>query len=309
MVKCCNEPFPMIELKVYDRSTFNEEEWNHWQVQSESNGVNTALWLLDMVAPNFKIIADQKRQFVLPFYEKKKYFIKYAIQPKYLQQFVAIGLKSNDLDLYSQAWKMINSNYRFVAIQLPVRHLIGQVRSNYILNLKPDYELQLAGYNENTKRNIKKAITSNTSIIESANVQEAIEIFNETKGVKINKKDVNGDALLHKILQKATHHGALNAYTAFNSQGVLAYAFFINHRNESLFLFSATKVRNTGALACIIDHHIRKIAGKMQTLNFEGSDFPPLAKFYQGFGALLQPYSLLRSNRLGWPMKLFVPKV
>jgi hypothetical protein len=39
-------------------------------------------------------------------------------------------------------------------------------------------------------------------------------------------------------------------------------------------------------------------------LDFEGSDHPGIAHFYENFGSINQPYFFYRHNRLPWPLRL-----
>jgi hypothetical protein len=48
----------------------------------------------------------------------------------------------------------------------------------------------------------------------------------------------------------------------------------------------------------LFDQLIREFAGQDLILDFEGSDLPGVARFYQKFGPQNQPFSFWKSNRL-----------
>jgi hypothetical protein len=58
--------------------------------------------------------------------------------------------------------------------------------------------------------------------------------------------------------------------------------------------------RNQAASHQLIDAVIREYAGKEYWLDFEGSDVPGIAFFFEGFGAQPEYYYYLRENRLPW---------
>ena len=55
-----------------------------------------------------------------------------------------------------------------------------------------------------------------------------------------------------------------------------------------------------GASHALIDAFIKDHAGQDLILDFEGSDIPNLAFFYNGFGATEEIYPALKINKLPW---------
>ncbi len=58
--------------------------------------------------------------------------------------------------------------------------------------------------------------------------------------------------------------------------------------------------RQKGSSHQLIDAVIKENAGKDIFLDFEGSDIPGIAFFFEGFGAQPEYYYYLRENRLPW---------
>jgi hypothetical protein len=63
--------------------------------------------------------------------------------------------------------------------------------------------------------------------------------------------------------------------------------------------------RDKGANHFLIDRLINEFAASDLYLDFEGSDLPGVAHFYQNFGGIDQPYFYYYYNKLPWPLRLF----
>jgi hypothetical protein len=80
----------------------------------------------------------------------------------------------------------------------------------------------------------------------------------------------------------------------------LAGAFFLLAPRGPLYLFGTTTpaARQNGAMTLVFDRLISDFSGKQGlVLDFEGSALPGLARFYQGFGAVQEPYHTLHMRR------------
>jgi hypothetical protein len=55
----------------------------------------------------------------------------------------------------------------------------------------------------------------------------------------------------------------------------------------------------------LVDSVIKEFAGTSLTFDFEGSDLPGVKSFYENFGAVNEPYFIVKYNNLPWPFYLF----
>ena len=78
--------------------------------------------------------------------------------------------------------------------------------------------------------------------------------------------------------------------------------FFSFHGNRIYYMlaWNNEQGRHLGASHYLIDTVIKEYAGKDYWLDFEGSDIPGIAFFFEGFGATPETYYFLRINRLPW---------
>ncbi len=59
-----------------------------------------------------------------------------------------------------------------------------------------------------------------------------------------------------------------------------------------------------GATHLLMYETIKKFSDTDFILDFEGSDFPEFARFYQQYGAISEIYKMVKINNLPWPVSL-----
>jgi hypothetical protein len=81
---------------------------------------------------------------------------------------------------------------------------------------------------------------------------------------------------------------------------VLASAVFFYSHQRAYYILPGNHPdgRKAGASHLLIDAFIKDHAGSDLVLDFEGSDVPGLQFFYASFGAVEEPYTAIRHNRL-----------
>ena len=110
------------------------------------------------------------------------------------------------------------------------------------------------------------------------------------------------------IIQGSTHY--INTWRKKEKQYVMAtflrkkislpQPFFSLAQNRIYYMlaWNNEEGRQKGASHQLIDAIIKENAGKDIWLDFEGSDIPGIAFFFEGFGAQPEYYYYLRENRL-----------
>ncbi|HRF27551.1 MAG TPA: hypothetical protein PKW54_09435, partial [Ferruginibacter sp.] len=65
--------------------------------------------------------------------------------------------------------------------------------------------------------------------------------------------------------------------------------------------------KKKGANYFLFDQVIREFSGNPLSLDFEGSDVPGIAYFYEKFSDKKEIYPFIRLNRLPWPLRILKP--
>jgi hypothetical protein len=156
-----------------------------------------------------------------------------------------------------------------------------------------------SGYNENTKRNYKKAVNQKLSIQQLEDTDLVIKAFKENKGDQI--ADINEDSyhLLKKLMVHwmAEKNGSISA--VFDGDQLAAIGYFLTWKKTVIYYKGAVTEygRANGAMHFLIDQEIEKQLGTCDTFDFGGSNIDSVSRFYKGFGGKDRNYYFYEYKR------------
>lgn len=293
-----------LSIRHVKRSEVDPVRWDAC-IHAASNGSPYALHdYLDALTPDWEALVTADYSFVMPLPVRKKWNIRYLYQPFLVPHLGVYGKMPNESVL--QAFlEAIPKNIRWIDLTLNPGSIPEtgayniHYRTNYILPLSPDYEALRAGYRENHRRNLRRAEQSGFQIIRHYAVREIFELAETYLGPR-------GHFPLHQKetriewAERWVRAGRAETYGVVMGGRLLAAAFFLLHRDRAYYLIVGNHPdgKTLGASHTLIDAFIRDHAGQPITLDFEGSDVPSLAYFYQGFGASEERFGWIRINRL-----------
>jgi len=273
-----------------DREKYDQCIWN------ASNGVIYAMsWYLDAVAPDWQLLATPDYSFVMPVPRKQKFGIPYLLQPWMCQQLGVFSPENISEEIYRRFMKKIPAVG--CILQLNSGNLFGQkeLRPNYILDIRPDYETIRSRYHNNTRTDLKKAAEAGLLIDYRTDYTAIIELTRQHSpyytgkivdiATQLAEKAHENDSLLVRCVRDKTTSELLSAVLFFRWKNRLYY----------LLPVSTDKGKKTGAMRFLIDHFIAEFAGKDYWIDFEGSAIPSVAQFYRNFGAVVEWYPVFRS--------------
>lgn len=280
-------------------------------VQQHNNGLlySTSTYL-NALCENWEgiIVNDYEAIVALPI--KKKWGVRYAYIPPFVQQLGVIGqiddLASVDLLKIIQdavAYADIHFNFANDSLlqKIPVTH-----RTNMVIPLnQPLLQIQ-AQYSNDLRENIRKAV-SQSLVYTTAGLQEAIDHFQKQYAARMKHilpTDYTHFLRLCGQLQQ-TGQCLVRAVTNTDRE-LLAIAVFLKDDRRIYNLMNTTLPagRDKEANHFLLDNVISEFAGQSLLFDLEGSDIPGVKKFYTSFGAINQPYFYYHYNGLPWPMRL-----
>lgn len=276
----------------------------HWDICIENapNGLlYSTSWYLDAVAPGWEALVAGDYEFIFPLPVKRKYGLKYLIQPNYIQKFNVIG-KGVTKEVEEQFFKYLLKNYLYVNMRIVTSHLAGKqfkgVNINFELDLSKGYDELHSGFSKNHKKNINSALNKELHIEEERSYSELIEFTKENLSVKTThlKQRIWSDMqLLVSSIEKEGESKILSVYSSGREK--LATALITKHKNRWYLLFnSATNEgRKKRAHYLMLNHFIKENAGTNAILDFEGSNIQSIAYFFEGFGAVQSTYCTLKA--------------
>jgi len=300
-------------IRYLPHNQISKKKWDDCISRSFNGNIYAWSWYLDIVSPEWCALVEEDYSRVMPLPAKEKFRIPYLFQPWFTQQ---LGLFSQP-ELHSgkllEFLNTIPETYRLIDINLNTHNHFSEAdiylteQLNFELDLIPAYESLSKRYSDNLKRNLQKAEKSGLSLVKGMKPEVIVDLFRKNKGKSLSHIGETQYSLLTRLAYSLIHKGMGEVWGCIDGMNqVTAGVIWANSHNKIIFLFSATSSegRNQGAMAWLIDAMIRKRSGSSQTLDFEGSNDPNLARFYAGFGSTRVNYYRYRKNRLPWPLKV-----
>jgi len=276
------------------------KKWDQTILTSATPFVFAQSFYLNATCPQWDALIIGDYESVFPLTHKTKFGFTYLPQPPFTSQLGAFG-KVN-LEIEQLFFKYITQHYKLIDIELNISNKIASEfitpKNTYILNYQSEYK-----FNQNTKRNINKAIDNGLIVerVEDKDVillsQKYLNPFLENE-VNLTKSTI---ALLDDLLKNSIESKTLFTFKVLDkNQTIKALGHFICNGKHALYLKGTNfdKADNSGSMHLLMKHAIEFFANKSTFFDFGGGSKQGLANFYMGFGGQVSTYSFLQVNRL-----------
>jgi len=293
-----------LNIDFFHRHEIDDERWNRSIDKAFNGNIYAYTWYLDVVSPGWGALATTDYNYLFPLPVKKKYGISYIIQPLLCQQLGLYSSKHISPDLTDQFIESIPSKFRYVNINLNIHNKTEKYsnhttrRKTYMLDLLNYNEQTFKNYNQNTKRNIFKAIAHDLTFTPLLNPNEFLKVYRQYGFMVDRKKDIK---TIEKLIETLiTHNKAIIAGVADKYSQTGAVALFAESHNTLHYLLGAAEpeIKKKGAMFFTMDGVIRNNSGMDKVLDFEGSMIPSIERFFSGFGAKPCIYLNYQQNTL-----------
>ena len=263
------------------------------------NGVCESQW-------DALIYKDYEAVFPLPF--KKKFGIKYLVQPVFCQQLGAFGSTVN-----------VSTNHflsaipkRFLRVRLQLNPYFDQtnevesiqtkpagiIASSGKLTTKTNMTIQLSqplDYNKDCKKNLHRLAELPIEYkINAISIREAIDTYRKAWG---KQNPELGDEHYQLFANACSEKLSFTVTAHHQTEGTLlgAAIFLITPENtkRSLHYVCAGPTeagKSIGVMHGIIDFILNRYKGENMLFDFEGSSIASVASFYKKFGATEEPF-------------------
>ncbi len=291
-------------LKLLQRKEIDILKWDDLIAHSPAETIYPYSWYLDSVAENWSALVVDDYRFVMPVVWKKKAGMKYIYQPFYTQQLGVFSREYVDPDLIKMLLRFLYKRFRFAGINFNTKNLLmedGPImvddKSNYVMTLNQDYETLYNGFTTNAKRNIRKSIEFSEQVERNLPVEELVRLKRENDVIPRSKDDYSWMVRLFETIHTK---GKGKIYATRTGSEITAAAFFAFSKTRAIYLLSASsqKGKEQRGMFRIVDAFIKDHAGSGIILDFEGSNIPSVARFFNGFGAQAEIYQSVSFNRL-----------
>lgn len=305
------EERPTIPTIVYTiHAAIDKQRWDECILKSYNGLVYSTTTYLDTMAGDWDALVMNDYEAVLPLPWRRKFGINYIYPPAFTQQLGVTSLYKEDEHRVAAFLQAIPTKFRHVEINLnatnPLKADSLVARNNFLLPLSDEYNMLRRAYSRSAIRNITKAVNNKIQVIENARAAEIFKLhrnrFKDGIGTKARDYE-NLLALVNKFIE--SNH--CYCIAAMNSQGhLVAGSIYLIFKNRLYFVLNGNTPESleNGATHLLLDHTIRNFSGRGFVLDFEGSDHPSFARFYQQYGATRETYHFIKYNRLPWPLKI-----
>lgn len=293
-----------------NHTEIDKHRWDKCVETSLSGSVYGMSWYLDCVSPGWQglILDDYTAVFPLPV--KRKLGLKYLVQPYFAQQFSVYG-NAVDSILYQKVLDFVSRHYKYsvlclneeMAMEVCESELVKQM--NFELSLNASYQELFEGYSRHNKRNVKASYKNNLEIKQLNDKDDFIDFYvSNLKKILKGVKPLFWDTLT-KIVNNLDENGNGEILGVY-SEGKLISASCIVKTNRRIYLLAnaSNEVgRKKRGQNFLFDYVIRQYAESDLVLDFEGSNIPSIAYFFEGFGAVKTTYFSMLDNNLPWWIK------
>jgi hypothetical protein len=297
---------PGRTIKYLRRGEIDTTRWDQC-ISTASNGLVYAYsFYLDHMSRHWDALVMGDYEAVMPLTWNRKWGISYLYQPAFT---ASLGVFGNGLtkERVLRMLDAIPKKFRLIEIELNKDNVFDfgfPLRNNFVLDLARPYEDISAGYNDNLRRNLKKASAQQLRYETNIDPDLVLTISEDANRSNYKTSDFKRFSQLCNYLCQRNEALACGVFTEENELAASALFFFSHHRAYYILVGNPAGKRIEGASHFLIDRFIATHASRNMLLDFEGSDIEGLANFYGSFGAQAEQYASLRINRLPWWVKL-----
>ena len=280
------------------RKELNVVKYNDCIENSIQSRIYAFSWYLDIVADNWDVLVLNDYEAVMPVPWKQKYFIKYVTQPFFCQQLGVFSKHEISNEVIRNFIKEIPNKFFRISLQLNAENSIDGERlvkkNNYVLALNKTSEVLIAGFSNNRKRDLKKAISSSLIIDEDISVKEFFKFY--LLNDKYYDKHNSIKNVLENILQ--IKNGSLKLYGVRSNGVLISCVLLLDDMKRVTYLVPVHNnlSKKNGAMTLLITTIIKKYQNSEYILDFEGSMVKGVASFYKSFGSEVESYSVFTKS-------------
>ena len=171
----------------------DKSKWDDCINRSVNTIIYAHSWYLDIVSPGWDALVEDEYVTLFPLTHNRKFGVSYLFQPYFTQQLGLFTRNHLTEKLVSDFLDSIPRKFRFVEINLNSLNKVDpslyhtSPRVNLELDMIDTYENLRKNYDQNVKRNLKKAFESSITIQRKVAPDELITLFRENYGSKEKK--------------------------------------------------------------------------------------------------------------------------
>ncbi|MEM9836093.1 MAG: GNAT family N-acetyltransferase [Bacteroidota bacterium] len=285
------------------RQSIDEAAWDASLAKSTNRRIYAASWYLDLVTNqqwNALVSTDYQYLFPLPFHRKLLGLAQ--VQRPFLCQQLGLFGPSISPSILSEFIRAIPESYRRIELSLnsECRLEALAVRTNFELSLQGSITEIRAHYSKSLKKRIRRA-TAHLSLTATDDIPTIVELYQAEIGARLGWTKATFSRV-QRILKSCHARGQLKAYLVHHTASgkLVAGGCFLLGFDRVINVFGAANQagKELSATHFLTDQVIEIHQATHSIFDFEGSDIPGIAAFFQSFAPALVPYYHLQRDTL-----------
>jgi hypothetical protein len=279
-------------------------KWDNCIAGADNGLIYSFSWYLDHMAKHWDALVLDDYKAVMPLTWNRKYGIYYLYQP-FLTPQLGISGKKITKEIAEAFLQAIPGKFQFVEINLntgndfDIKGFQLKKGADYCLDLNRTYKTISSHYNENLKRNIKKAVAAGCEYKNHIPIDPVLKLAKSqlVHYTRLQKDDISR---FKKLIEFLSSRNSASASGVYHNNELLSCCIFFYDAERVYYILAGNdpKGKRISTSHYLLDLFIREYSGKDIVLDFVGSDFPSIAQFYKSFGAEPDYYRSLKVNRL-----------
>lgn len=302
----------------------NAAEWDALVWESPQGNLYHCHAYLTHLLPDWQaavLYHDGRMAAAFPWSEKRKWGIRYVLQPPFAQYHGILLRPSSDqvykeLEFQKKAIQMLHESipprilYFSVlfapqfSYELPLMWSGWQQQTYYTYwtDIRQGYEAFLRSAASHVRREIKKAEQSSLTVVTENAPEKVIDILKQAKPEAVKTIAPHFfDALCTNARYYHTA-GKSHCLIGYDGEQAIAGIIYFFYKDKMIYYQGSTlpAYKNSGIMSKIIAESVRLYGSDYHYLDFDGSMIEPIERFFRGFGAFPVRYSRFTLNRLPW---------
>ena len=282
-------------IHLIERKDLDVDKYDACIADSVQSRIYAFSWYLDVVTDNWDILILNDYEAVMPLPWKQKYFLKYITQPFFCQQLGVfskepITVKLQEKMIHSIPKKFVKTTINFNSDNFFTFKM--KSKNNYLLKIENVYAENYKKFNNNRKRDLKKAISSGLYFEENISIKEFYDFY------LLNDKNYLNHLSMQEVLQNILklNTSVVHCYGIKSKTDLIASVILLNGGKRITYLVPVCSAlgKKKGAATLLVAEIIKKYKDKI--LDFEGAMIPGVAKFYESFGAEIERYNVFSQS-------------
>lgn len=295
-------------LKYLKNIEIDKLKWNACISTCKHGLIYAEFEYLNTMSEHWDALVMNDYEAVMPLTWKSKYGIKYLYQPAFIQQGGIFSIAPISIDTINVFIDTASSHFKFAEIALhhampdDIKSFSVVLKNNYLLSLESNYESLSGNYKPYIKERLQRLKKFKLEYKSTEDINKAVDIYRSTYGYRLSKVSVGHFEQFKSLcafyaLEKRV---IVREVTDEVSKESLAIVVMLKDNNRIYNLASSVTAKGKKLLAnyFLYDQIFREFSGKGLIFDFEGSDIPGVAYFYEKFADCNQQYPFLKWNKL-----------